>query len=304
MNEYLDLNKEIISSEKKEQNQLIETKRCSTSAFWIKNLHKKNYLFKVTEKNQEFRSLIIEEMANLTNIKVPHTQLATFNGYFGELIEDYRRPEYQYVSGSTILYEYFLFARNTDTIKSIIPKYLNKDNLTNDEKNIILKQLNNLETIWNALEFRYQKYSNREAIIFTIMQKLAHRFSFDFITMQCDRHASNWEIEENNITADLTPLYDSNRSFYYPSFNLEFHIQEKFKSSEIYEELEYYLTYSDSIFSQYFYQLFAFFTPEKIENMIEKKTIIPKQVQIEMISSYKEHYSNIEKLMERRRKKQ
>lgn len=73
-------------------------------------------------------------------------------------------------------------------------------------------------------------------------------------------------IEKTEKSALLTSHFDSNRSFYYPSFDLEFFINEQHKSFHLYEELEYYLTYSDHQFYNYFYFLYEYFTPKSRNN--------------------------------------
>ncbi|MCI8575646.1 MAG: hypothetical protein HFI09_04165 [Bacilli bacterium] len=306
---YLDLSKELIKHSKKKQKDLVTTTRCSTDAFWIKNLNGKNYLFKVIEENsQKYRALIIEEMAKLANIPVPHTDLATLGYLRGELIEDYRKENFNYIPGSNILYEFFLAMKDTEYIQSIVPKYLMKDKLNEEELTELLKRLNNLETIWYALRFYYRKYTNKDEIVHNITSDLANRFAFDFLTMQRDRHASNWEVEENNTTASLAPHFDSNRSFYYPSFNLEFHIDDHYKSIHLYEELEYYLAYSDNLFCDYFFHLYELFTPNNIEeiiNQVEKNinTTIPQNIKIEILDSYQKHYEKLNEIIKRRKHK-
>lgn len=308
-NGYIDLTSEILKAKKRKKKDFVATTRCSTDAYWIKNLNGKNYLFKViVETNQLYRSLIIEEMAKIANIAVPHTELAILGYFKGELIEDYRKDDYRYIPGAIILYEYFLAMKDTEYIKSIVPSYLLKEKLTEEEIDIVLEKLNNLETIWNALDFHYRKYEKKNEIVFDIMKKLANRFAFDFITMQRDRHASNWETEENDTDAVLTPLYDSNRSFYYPSFDLKFHISDQYRKTDLYNELEYFLTYSDSDFVNYFYKLYELFTPSKISILIEQiekkiESKIPRETYLEIIGSYQEHYEKLTEIVERRGKK-
>ncbi|MCI8394088.1 MAG: hypothetical protein HFH86_01225 [Bacilli bacterium] len=280
-----------------------------TSSLWINNINGKNYLLKFWEENnQKYRALIIEKMAKIAQIPTPHIELISYKDYQGELIEDYRQEHFKYISGETILYEYFLAMKHTTNFQSILPKYLLKDWLTKDEKTELIKRLNNLETIWNAVEFHFRNYQHKNKIVYNILTNLANRFAFDFLTMQRDRHAANWEIEKNRTSATLTPLFDSNRSFYFPSFNLEFHINEHYKLSDIYEELEYFLTYSERIFCAYFYNLYNRFSLTQLSNIINQieKNInaeIPKDIKIEIMGSYEEHYEKLTEIIKRRDKK-
>lgn len=272
------------------------------------NLKYNHYLWKeLKDRNQFYKSLIIEEMAQLSNIDVPHTELVISDCIHGELIEDYRKDGFHYISGTEILYDFFQAEKDSDYLKQVIPHYLRKDYLDEMEKIQLLKYLNTLEIVWNALEFRYQKYLRKNEIVNHIMGDLSNRFAFDFLTMQRDRHASNWEVEENDEIARLTPHFDSNRSFYYPSFSLEFHVNSHFKVTDLYEELEYFLIYSDDSFCHYFYTIYELFTPEKILLILDKIEIklnhqIPIDLRLSIIGSYEEHYGQLRTIVERRKK--
>jgi hypothetical protein len=308
INGYIDLSSEIRKTKINKRKNLVQTTRCSTDAYWIKNLNDKNYLFKVIlENNQQYRSLIIEKMAAVVDIPVPHTELAILGYYKGELIEDYRKEGFSYISGTQILYEFFLAMKDTEYIKSIIPEYLLKEKLNEEELEELFNRLNNLETIWNALDFHYRKYPNKNTIVENMMSELAKRFAFDFITMQRDRHSSNWEVEENESTSTLTPHFDSNRSFYYPFFHLKFRINNEYHVNYLYEELEYFLTYSDSFFCDYFYKLYELFTPEYLKKLIDQieeelAFKFPKETLLELTGPYMKHYNKLTEIVERRKK--
>lgn len=167
------------------------------------NLKYNHYLWKeLKDRNHFYKSLIIEEMAQLSNIDVPHTELVISDCIHGELIEDYRKDGFRYISGTEILYDFFQAEKDSDYLKQVIPHYLRKDYLDEMEKIQLLKYLNTLEIIWNALEFRYQKYLRKNEIVNHIMGDLSNRFAFDFLTMQRDRHASNWEVEGSGKMPD------------------------------------------------------------------------------------------------------
>ncbi len=307
---YIDISQKIAKSRKLNKKQVIKTERCSTDAYWIKNLEGKNYLFKIiTNPNQEYRSIIIEEMAKQAGIDVVHTTLATLGYYKGELIEDYRKENCTYIPGYKILFEYFETHKNKEELQDLVPTYLRKDKLNETEWTELLKRLNNLETIWNALTFYYRKNPNNQEIVYKLTKDLANRFAFDFLTLQRDRHSGNWEIEENidNNEINLTPLFDSNQSFLFSSFNLFFRVSDSYRLTEIYEQLEYYLTYSSNDFTNYFYSIYEKFTPTMLEQIIidiEQKinAKIPTETRIEIIASYKEHYAKLTEIVEKRRK--
>lgn len=307
-NGFINLDKEFIKLIKQNKQNIVQTSRCSTDAYWIKNFYNKNYLFKIiTEENQKYRCLLIEEMAILIEIAVPHTELATWQKLEGELIEDYRKENCKYTPGAEILYEYYYTYQNTDIFDKILPEDFKNRPLEEEEITEVLKKLNNLETIWNALEFHFRKNPNREKIVYDITSKLANRFAFDFLTGQRDRHANNWEIEENpNGEAKLTPLFDSNRSFY-QKFNLAMTINEESKNQNAYQELKYYLTYSTKEFCDFFYTIYQFFTPLKIIQILEdierkKEMTIPPKNKKSIITSYQKHYEKITQILKERQK--
>ena len=103
-----------------------EAKECSTKAYWLYDIKGKNYLFKTYQSpNQMYRSLIIEKMAIKSGINFAHTELASFDTLDGELIENYKKESYDYLNGSTILEEYFLYLKEQEQekMKQLFPKY-------------------------------------------------------------------------------------------------------------------------------------------------------------------------------------
>lgn len=285
-----------------------EAKECSTKAYWLYDINGKNYLFKTYQStNQMYRSLIIEKIAIKSGINFAHTELASFDTLDGELIENYKKESYDYLNGSTILEEYFLYLKEQEQekMKQLFPKYKSY-RYTLDE---ILLNMNNLETIEEALFYHYRTWENKEQIVKNIMEKLKHIFYLDFLTMQRDRGHNNWELEEkkNILYADLPPLIDSNRSFYLPSFQILLNPTYKMSPTSLYEKLEYMLDYDEN--NDFFLQLYTENPPEKIEKIIkeielEHQFLMEKEIKILIMASYNEHYQILTKILEKRRKKQ
>lgn len=82
-------------------------------------------------------------------------------------------------------------------------------------------ECNNLFDMWAILD----AYIRRNKLIVpegeNILEGLAQRFLFDILTLQGDRHASNWSLIKNKNTNEirLAPLYDSANCFYLAELN-------------------------------------------------------------------------------------
>lgn len=82
---------------------------------------------------------------------------------------------------------------------------------TLDRDNDILK-MNNLTDVWYVIS-EYLKLNNlySDDVLSNIMNDLVNMFMFDIITLQGDRHHSNWGIIRNNETnaVKMAPLFDN-----------------------------------------------------------------------------------------------
>ncbi len=284
--------------------QIQEAKECSTMAYWIKDLNGKNYLFKTYESdNQKYRSLLVEKMANTVGIEVAHTQMAFLGYYDGELVEDYRKPMYQYITGTQILAEYLEFLRlcNQEEWEKLVPLY----SRVNYEEDEIYNKMNNMETIEKALNHHFRKSSRKEEYVSKMIQDLKDRFCLDFLTMQRDRGHNNWEIEENldQTSVKLAPMIDSNRSFYFPSFQVSMPPLANMKVSDLYEKLEVAMNIEGY---DCFSKLYEEYLPWEVERLIteieeENHFKMENSIKLEILGSYKEHYQRLTEVMERRK---
>jgi len=282
---------------------LKEAKECTTKAYWIKDLEGINYLFKTYESdNQMYRSLLVEKIANQMGIPFAHTDLANFGYYDGELIVDYRRDGYDYIPGSNILMEYFHYLKDggLEEFSSLFPNF-KLYQYTEDE---ILLRMNNLVTIRHALSHRFRKWNNGRTITDQILEQLEQIFYLDFLTMQRDRGHHNWEIEENVELqeASLPPLIDSNRSFYFPSFEILLNPYPNIKATDLYEKLELQFELGGGV--ELVDSLYQRYTPEVLSDLLEEIETelhfhMEPEAKIEILSSYKEHYSKLEEVMKK-----
>lgn len=199
INGYIDLKEYFLEEYSYEEIRNISKKVVSTAIrFWIEGFDNTNVFFKVCN-GLEFNELLVEEICKELNIECAHYDLAVIDGVQGVISYDYKKENAVYVNGCNILQDYLQYKKNT----SLDDFSINDDTIT----------LNNLDTIWNALDYRYRDYNNKEKIVADLMNELVKRFIFDLLLDQCDRHAHNWEIEELNDSIKLTPLYDNTDIF-------------------------------------------------------------------------------------------
>lgn len=108
--------------------------------FWIDD----KILFKEADISTIYNELIIEEIAKLFNIETPIYDIAIINNTTGNISYNYKKRSYTYIDGTTLLTNY------------------NKSNHTSKET---IHNMNNLETIWNALDYHFRNYPDKEQIV-------------------------------------------------------------------------------------------------------------------------------------------
>ena len=157
VNGYIDLEehfKEITKKDKIDQyyledKKIIKPSNTGTSAmFWFKYMDV-NILFKAFNNEYSIYSeLVSEELA--TELGLPNAlyDMAKFQKYTGVITYDYKKIEYEYINLGRILTFYLenvlINENNKDTYKH---KLVDNSDINS------LDLLNNLEDIWNALEF-------------------------------------------------------------------------------------------------------------------------------------------------------
>ena len=283
-----------------------EAAECSHNAYWL-NIENQSYLFKTCDSTTEImKSLLVEKIAVNSGIETVKTRYSSLGYSIGELILDYRQNGYRYINGAQILKEYYEYLKSINQLEVLrIPDI---ENLT---ETAILNKMNHLESIWNALEFHYRKLDPVlcAANVERIMRKHAQRFCLDFLTMQSDRYNENWEIAENIITeeADLTPLYDSSKSFDLLNFYLKMGITSVPKHNT-YRVLEELMDSSDNYTKNYFEQLYQENPPEKIVLYLNELSnenglkLLAEETQ-EILASYTKNYEIIAEMLQKEKRR-
>ena len=160
----------------------------------------KKYTFKPASKEMGvpfydlcFNELVISYLARFLKIDCVDVKMACYNPTnsrfkkeYGILMEDYNIKNYVAFLGSYFLEKYY------DRLKE--KNKLDVPGLEYDSKDDALNKMNNLKTIYVALNYFFSDYANRDKIIENIMCDLAKIVCLDYLTMQDDRTMDNWGI--------------------------------------------------------------------------------------------------------------
>ena len=121
------------------------------------NYAEKTYFYKYGKYNSPYNELVAEELAKDFGINCITYDLAVLNGLKGVISVNYKKENANYISGADLLYKCY----------------------GNTNKN--LEVYNNLMGLWNALEYYYNEYPNKDEIVFSLMKKIVDMFIFDII---------------------------------------------------------------------------------------------------------------------------
>jgi len=166
----------------------------------------KEYYFKPTRNIYE--ELIVSECAKFLDIDAVEYDLAVFNGIEGVISENYKKENNNYIPGVKILYDYFRDDDNKDVLKEMGLNFENVEECYNSL--VVSEAIQNLEVIWQALEYRYK---NDYHSVENIMHNLLEHFMLNMLIGQKDGHPLNWEVEESLEGNKLVPYYDGGESF-------------------------------------------------------------------------------------------
>lgn len=147
----------------------------------------KEYFYKYNENTALYNELVAEELAQDFGIDHVNYYLALFDNHQGYISESYKKDNVDYIFGSDLLYECYGYMTENRNIE----------------------EFNNLESIWDALEYRYANNPNKNQIISDLMNQIVNMFIFDIIICNYDRHSNNWEIIESDNEIKLAPIYDN-----------------------------------------------------------------------------------------------
>lgn len=250
------------------------------------------YFFKRSYADFAYREVIASQVAKYLQIPAVSYHLAkipSYNGFdIGVISLDYRQDGHSYIVGMEILRNYY------------------EDYLDKWDKNINNSTIyNNLEDIWNALEFRYQFMENRSYIVAKLMNQLIYNiFLFDIFFINSDRHYTNWEIDETEKDANINLLYDSEDIFLENSSHPRLTVNYENSKTSWYDNLDKFLQISSAFYGEMVYNFYRAITPIDLINIIynyekEYNCPIPLITKENIYQKYKEHYQKIGEVMKK-----
>lgn len=144
------------------------------------------YYYKCGPFASSYNELVCKELAKDYGYPYVDYDLATIKDKKGVISKNFKKENANYITGEELLSDFY-----------------------KDEP--FIDRHNNLEDIWDALEYRYRNHPNKRQIVEYLMERIVGIFIFDIIICQNDRHPSNWGIEESENKIDIMPLYDNEK---------------------------------------------------------------------------------------------
>lgn len=200
----------------------------------------------------------------------------------GIISQSYKKPNCQYISGIDILKEYYEGDPRT-----------NKEMGLTDEWKAYYNgpyyiDMNNLETIWQALEYRYK--NNPNADITKLIDQIINNYIFEVLVRANDKGSQNWEIEESENDVNVCPLFD-NELIFYDSATMTMSASFNDSEKDVKESLKKFLTISSQEYINLFINKFNAFDDNMFYSCIEKVesqtgTKIPEIIKEEIINAY------------------
>lgn len=175
--------------------------------YWV-IINNEEYYFKPA--TLPYHELIAYYAAEILGIEACYCDLAVLNGEKGIISKSLRNKKDKLVLGDVFLDDYLLNSMNN----------IKKMGLSKGMADLIeidyfeggysySEQVNNLEIIWQALEYRYGNKVN----IKEIMNQFVLMYLFTIIFHDVDKHPGNWMLIENKEGVNLAPLFDNERIF-------------------------------------------------------------------------------------------
>lgn len=265
----------------------VEDSSYAPSHKWL-TIDGERYYFKYT--NSPYSEMIAYEIAKLLDIEAIEYDLAIYDGYAGVISKDYRQNDCKYIPGYMICLEYFM--KNLDTMKQM---GLEKVTICDEYNEPYTFESNNLENIWQALEFKYKDYPREEVL--KVMYKIVEQFIFTLLTASPDKGSQNWDVIEKAHSLDLVPLYDNEGIYEFSNVSMGMSVGFEDNNFDVKKVIEKFLKISSSEYIEMFldkYYKLKEFGMENILKIIEEKT----EYEILFKDSYINEFNNHMKLIE------
>lgn len=260
------------------------------------NINDKSIFFKECSKEGIVNELIIDNICKLFNKDV----LEQDYGYitdkynrkvYGLISNNYKEDDYSYISLDTILNDYYVYITNNNI----------------NYENIRIYELVNLETIWQALEYRYRNTNNSEEIVKKLMEELTSRFLIDILTGQNDRHEFNIEIKEKGNDIKLANIYDNEEGLMYDKFDMGVTMDSlKYKGDYMTSLLNEFFNISESKYIDIFNSMLDKLSIDKFKLIVNDIKLQVKDLEVsdnyfdELINRYSKYYNEYKNIVNKR----
>lgn len=260
------------------------------------NINNKSIFFKECSKEGIANELIIDSICRLFNKDVLEQDYSYItNEYdrkiYGLINNNYKNDDYSYIPLDTILNDYYV--------------YITKNNI-NYEK-IRIYELVNLETIWQALEYRYRNIDNSKEIVKNLMEELTSRFLIDILTGQNDRHEFNVEIKEKNSDIKLTNICDNEEGLMYDKFDMGVTMDSlKYKGDYMMSLLNEFFNISESKYVDIFNSMLDKLSIDKFKLIVNDVKLQVKDLELpdsyfeDLINKYIKYYNEYKNIVKKR----
>ena len=177
---------------------------------YIITIGDKDYFFKECNYRDAITELIVNEMLDYARIRNIKYDLACIDGCYGVISKDFKKEGYHYYDGDEILEEYRQGLRKqmSETEDKEFRKVLEEE-----YESMYYTSNNLLEVIWNALDYHFRDFENKDSLVSRTMRQLCITHMKDMLILNQDRNSTNWVIEENGDDANLVPDFDHGESF-------------------------------------------------------------------------------------------
>lgn len=266
---------------------IIEPSTYCNDHFWL-NIEGEKYYYKPSYC--AYHELLAYHIAKELGYNATYCDLATFTiksteteDNKGIISKSYRKSNCKYITGTQILEEYY----------NARPNEVKEMGLNDDWKlyydGPYFVDMNNLEIIWQALEFKYK--NNPKANIEKLVKQLAENYIFFILIMANDKGSQNWEIEESENEINVCPIIDNEMIFYNTNTTVAFSTSFEDSDKSIKESIRKFLTISSREYINLFINKFNALDIEMLYRCIEKvekqtETNMPEELKNEIIKNY------------------
>lgn len=225
------------------------------------------YFFKPMFFTGVYNELIGYYAAKILGIDACYYDLAVLNGECGYISKSLRGKDIKLVSGEELLGDYLSSVSDNgiSAIDVVSNMGIDKRSLDDIKEEMEYEgyvvycadYVNNLEVIWQALEYRYGNSVN----IKELMDQFIMMYIYVILMGDADKHCCNWMVIESDNSVRLAPLFDNELIFTEISNTTKYSVGFKDDNWYFYTSLEEFFYISSCEYCELFIEMF-----EKLKN--------------------------------------